>query len=160
MNLIKDEEIIRIIEKSSYHYHLNIANRVLRPYILQLYLDDRTWNYIETYTEQLEMYRYKGLKLEDLYRQIAACARFIQTVRNGIHAIKSKVRADVRAPDKTYREMTVNNLPNNLKVFADMLNVLFVILIDYDKKNCGNSAPVFTKLPELDTVSGILTSNG
>jgi len=159
MDLIKDDEIVRIIERCGYHYHLNIANRVLRPYILQLYLDERTWNYIELFTEKLEMYRYKGFKLDDLYKQVAACSRFVQTVRNGIHAIKTNVKSDVRASDRVYREMTVNNLPNNLKVFAELVNSLFIILVDFDKKNSGDNLPLYTKMSELDNVSYILTSS-
>jgi len=160
MCLVKDEEVIKIIERCGYHYHLNIANRVLRPYILQLYLDERTWNYIELFTEKLELYRYKGYLLDDLYKQVAACSRFVQTVRNGIHAVKTKVKSDTRAPDKLYREMTVNNLPNNLKVFADLVNSLFVRLIEFDKKHSGNNLPMYVQMQELDNVSYILNSNG
>ncbi|MCL2264555.1 MAG: hypothetical protein FWC22_00820 [Treponema sp.] len=155
---IRDNDVIKLIERASYHYHFNIANRVLRPAILQLYLDERTWSFIETFTEKLEVYRSNGYKLDDLYRQIAACARFVATVRNGIHAIKTKVRSDIKAPDRTYREMTVNNLPNNLKVFADILNILYTLLVDFDKKNSGNNNPVFTQIPELESVSRILNS--
>jgi len=156
---VKDNDVIKLVERASYHYHFNIANRVLRPAIMQLYLDERTWNYIETFTERLEMFRSSGYRLDELYKQIAACARFIATVRNGIHAIKTKVRSDIRAPDRTYREMTVNNLPNNIKVFADVLNILYTYLIEFDKKNCGNNSPVFTQIPELETVSRILSSS-
>jgi len=158
MDLVKDDEVIKIIERCGYHYHLNIANRVLRPFILQLYLDDRTWKYIELFTEKLELYRYKGYKLDDLYKQVAACSRFIQAVRNGIHAIKTKVRADTRAPDRTYREMTVNNLPVNLKVFAEMVNSLFILLVEFDKKHSGDYLPMYTEMQELDNVSYVLTS--
>jgi len=158
MDLIKDDEVVRIIERCGYHYHLNIANRVLRPYILQLYLDERTWNNIELFTEKLELYRYKGFRLDDLYKQVAACSRFIQTVRNGVHAIKTNVKTDTRAPDRLYREMTVNNLPNNLKVFAELVNSLFVILVDFDKKNSGDNLPLYTQMSELDNVSYVLTS--
>jgi len=156
---IKDNEVVKLIERASYHYHFNIANRVLRPAILQLYLDERTWNSIETFTERLEMYRGSGYKLDELYRHIAACSRFVATVRNGIHAIKTKVRSDIKAPDRTYREMTVNNLPNNIKVFADILNILYQHLIDYDKKNSAGNAPVYTQITELENVSRTLNTN-
>jgi len=158
MDLIKDTEVVKIIERCSYHFHLNIANRVLRPYILQLYLDERTWNYVELFTEKLELYRYSGFKLDDLYRQVAACSRFVQTVRNGVHAIKTNIKSDTRAPDRLYREMTVNNLPNNLKVFAELVNSLFIVLVDFDKKNSGDNPPLYTQMTELDNVSYILGS--
>ena len=157
MILVKNDEVIKSIERISYHYHLNITNRVLRPLILQLYLDERTWKQIENFTEKLEEYRYSGFKLDDLYRQLAACARFVEAARNGIHSIKNKVKADVKAPDKIYREMTVNNLPNNLQVFLEQLSVLYALLIDFDQKNAGEKLPVYTQINELGSVRHLLT---
>lgn len=156
MVLVKNDEVIRAIERISYHYHLNITNRVLRPLILQLYLDERTWKHIENFTEKLEEFRYSGFKLDDLYRQLAACARFIEAARNGIHSIKNKVKTDVKAPDKIYREMTVNNLPNNLQVFSEQLSILYALLIDFDQKNAGGNLPVYVQVHELDSVRHLL----
>ena len=158
MLLIKDNDIVNLIERSGYHYHLNIGNQVLRPLILQLYIDDRTWKLIETYTEKLEDYRYIGFRLDDLYRQVAACSRLIQAIRNGMSDIRNKIRANSNASNKIYSEMTVNNLPNNLKIFADLLNVLYVLLIDFDKKNSGSALPIHTQMQELESVSRILTA--
>jgi len=158
MDLVKNEDVIRIIERSSYHYHLNIANRVLRPLILQLYLDKRTWGLVETYTEKLETYRHRGYLFEDLYKQIAACARFVETVHNGIYSMKNKVKAEGNTPDKAYRVMTVNNLPDNLKTFANLLNDLYKLLIELEEK-AGNKPPIYMMLQEMESVSRTLTKD-
>ena len=157
MVLVKSDEVIKTIERISYHYHLNISNRVLRPLILQLYIDERTWKQIENFTEKLEEYRYSGFKLDDLYKQLAACVRFIEAARNGIYSIKNKVKADVKAPDKIYREMTVNNLPNNLQVLSEQLCALYALLIDFDQKNAGDNLPVYAQVQELGNVRHLLT---
>ena len=158
MGLVKDDNVTRIIERAAYHYHLNITNRVLRPYILQLYLDERTWSNIVNFTEKLELYRDKGFDLNELYKQLAACARFLETVRNGIHAIRGKVKDDRNASDKIYREMTVNNLPNNLKTFAELLNALYVILVDIDERSAENNIPIHINFPEFEKISRTLSS--
>ena len=159
MVLVNSSDVIKIVERISYHYHLNITNRVLRPLILQLYIDDRTWKQIENFTERLEDYRYTGYKLDDLYRQLAACARFVEAAKNGIHSIKNIVKTDIKAPDRIYREMTVNNLPNNLQVFSELLCALYALLIDYDQKNAGGNLPVYTQINELNNVKHLLTGN-
>jgi len=154
--IVKNDNIFKAIERISYHYHLNITNRVLRPLILQLYLDERSWKYIESFTERLEEYRFTGYKLDELYKQIAACARLVEVARNGIHSIKNKIRADSHAPDRIYREMTVNNLPNNLKVFIELLSSLYALLVDYDKNNAGGNLPVYAQVHELMNVRHLL----
>jgi hypothetical protein len=159
LELINENEVIGLIERIGYHYHLNIANKILRPMILQLYLDKATWKHIEVFTEKLDLYRYNGFELDDLYRKVAACARFIEAARQGIYAIKNKVRADRNAPDRTYREMIVNNLPNNLKIFSDLLNVLYMILIDYDDSKSSIRTPIYVRMPELEKVRYILTKD-
>jgi len=156
--VIKDNDVIKLIERAGYHYHLHIANRVLRPLILQIYLDNKTWSDIETFTEKMELYRHSGFRLDDLYRQIAACARLISAIRNGISSMKAKVRASGNSSERIYMEMTINNLPNNVKVFADQLNILYILLIDIDKKNAGNGALVYSQIQGLADVSYILSS--
>jgi len=155
--LIRENGIINLIERAGYYYHLHIANRVLRPLILQIYLENKTWNDIETFTEKVELYRHSGFRLDDLYRQIAACARLISAIRNGIPSIKAKVRANSSSSERIYMEMTVNNLPNNVKAFADQLYAIYMLLIDIDKKNAGSKALVYTQIQGMSDVSYILT---
>ena len=156
-HIVVDEDIIMLIERISYHYHFNIANRVLRPVILQIYLEKSTWDNIEAFTEKLEVSRCSGLKLDDLYRQIAACAHLVEAARNETESIKNKVNAVHDDSDKEYRDMTINNFSGNLQTFADLLNLLFVLLIDFDKRNSGENPPLYTQIPELDDVNHILT---
>ena len=159
MELIKNDDVVKIIERLCYHYHLNITNRVLRPVVLQLYLDTNTWDLVEILTEKLEIYRYQGFNISDLYRQVAACARFVEAARYVlVPTLKSKLNIRPGTPDKIYREMTANNFPHNLQVFAEFVNELYVYLMDYERKK-GVKTPIYEQIPELEDVSRILTGS-
>ena len=150
MERIKDPQVVRLIEQIGDHYRANISNRFLRPILLQLQIDKPTWDLIEVLTEKMEMFRYHGFHLDDLYRQIAACARLVEAARNNmIPTLRSKLSAIPGGHDKILREMAANNFASNLKVFSDLLNELYVILVEFDTKNAGNSQPIYIQIPEL-----------
>jgi hypothetical protein len=156
LDRVKDAEVIRLIEQIGEHYRANIANRFLRPVLLQLQIDKTTWDMIEVFTEKMEQYRYEGFHLDELYRQIAACARFVELARNKSN-IKSKMNAiPAGESDKILRDMAVSNFSSNLEVFTDLLNKLYMILVEFDKKNSGEKPPVYTQLSELYIVGRLL----
>ncbi|MCL2187089.1 MAG: hypothetical protein FWB86_14755 [Treponema sp.] len=156
MDRIKDPHIVRLIEQIGEHYRTNISNRFLRPVLLQLQVDKTTWDMIEVLTEKMELYRYQGFHLDELYRQIAACARFVEVARNR-STIKNKLSALPAGHDRILREMAVSNFASNLKVFADLLNELYVNLVEMDKKDVGESQPaVYTQMPELYNIGHML----
>jgi hypothetical protein len=145
-----------MLERIGEHYRTNIANSFLRPVLLQLQVDKNTWDMIEDLTEKMEIYRYQGFNIDELYRQIAACARLIEVARNK-NTIKSKLSLLPPAQDKTLREMAFSNFTSNLKVFSDLLNVLYQNLIEMDKNDAGNSKqPIFTQMPELYNIESLL----
>jgi len=158
---IKDAHIVRLIEQIGEQYRTNISNRYVRPLLLQLILDKNTWDLIETLTEKVELFRYQGFHLDELYRQIAACARFIEAARsNIIPNLRAKLLAAPNNSDKIMREMAANNFPSNLQVFADNLNELYVILVEMDKTNTSkNQQPVYTQIPELSNVGWLLVGH-
>ncbi|MDR0321096.1 MAG: hypothetical protein LBI28_06310 [Treponema sp.] len=155
LDRIKDPHIIRLIEQIGEHYRTNISNRFLRPVLLQIQIDKNTWDLIEVLTEKMELYRYQGFHLDELYRQIAACARFIEIARNKT-TIKSKLSTLPESRDKILREMAVSNFASNLRVFSDLLNELYVSLVDMDKKDSGKTVPVYSQMPELYNVGRML----
>ena len=160
MERIKDAQIIRLIEQISEHYRVNISNRFLRPVLLQLQIDKTTWDQIELLTEKLDLFLYQGFHLDELYRQIAACARFVEAARNNmIPSLKSKLNALQNGPDKILREMAANNFASNLKVFADLLNQLYLGLIEIDKASAGKNPPIYTQMLELHSVGRFLVGS-
>jgi hypothetical protein len=156
-NRVKDAHIIRLIEQIGEHYRTNISNRFLRPLLLQLQLDKATWDQIELLTEKIELFRYQGFHLDELYRQIAACARFVEVARNNlIPNLKNKIGAAPGGPDKILREMAASNFGSNLQVFADLLNEIYVNLVEIDKKNSGSDAPIYTQIRELHSIGRLI----
>jgi len=158
---IKDAHIVRLVEQIGEQYRTNISNRYVRPLLLQLILDKNTWDHIETLTEKVELYRYQGFHFDELYRQIAACARFIESARNNIIPnLRAKLLAAPSQSDKIMREMAANNFPSNLQVFADNLNELFLILVEMDKAGATkNQPPVYTQVPELSNIGWLLSGS-
>jgi hypothetical protein len=156
LDRIKDPHIIRLLEQIGDHYKTNISNSFLRPVLLQIQIDKTTWDLIEVLTEKMDLYRYQGFHLDELYRQIAACARFIEVARNQ-NTIKNKLHLVPVGHNKILRDMAVSNFSSNLKVFSDLLNELYVNLVEMDKKDSGESKqPVYTQMPELYNIGRLL----
>jgi len=157
LDRVKDAIVIRLIEQIGKHYQANISNRFIRPLLLQLQLDKNTWDQIELLTEKADIFSYQGFHLDELYRQIAACARFVEVARSGlIPNIRSKLAAVPSGSDKILREMAASNFVSNLQVFADLLNELYENLVNLDKQSATKKPPVYNQMPELSNVGRIL----
>ena len=151
MDPLKDAYIIRLIERISDHYRSNISNRFIRTALLQLSLDKKTWDQIESLTEKTEQYRYQGFHLDELYRQVAAAARFINAARNEIVPTLRRrlVISGTDNSDKVLRDMAVNNFMFNLQLFADLLFDLFIRLTEIDEASSKGKRPIYRQIPEL-----------
>jgi len=155
LDRIRDAQIIRLIERIGEHYRANIANRFLRPGLLQLPLDKMTWDQIETLTEKMEQYRYQGFHFDELYRQIAAAARFVATGRHETTtSLRNRLGSDPGGPDRVLRDMAINNFASNLQLFADILNELYTSLVKLDQEaSVKGRKPVYSQMPELSDFS-------
>ncbi|MDR2596528.1 MAG: hypothetical protein LBC76_04315 [Treponema sp.] len=160
MDRVKDAVVIRLIEQIGKHYQANISNRFIRPLLLQLQLDKNTWDQIELLTEKAEIFSYQGFHLDELYRQIAACARFVEVTRSAlIPNIRSKLATVPSGSDKILREMAASNFVSNLQVFTNLLNELYINLVSLDKQSSGKKQPVYNQIPELSNVGRILSGH-
>jgi len=157
LDRIKDARVISLIEQIGEHYRSNISNRFLRPILLQLNIDKTTWDHIETLTEKMEMYLYQGFHLDELYRQIAACARFVEVARNNmVPTLRNKVGAMPNSNDKILRDMAASNFKANLQLFADQLNQLYIFLVEIDRAQANKRPAVYTQIQELYNVGRLL----
>ena len=57
------------------------------------------------------------------------------------------------------REMAVNNFSSNLQVFADLVNELYVCLVELDKESAKGHRPQYMSIPELSDVGRMLVGN-
>ena len=159
--LIRDAQIVRLIEHIGEHYRTNISNRFIRPTLLQLPLEKQSWDLIETLTEKIEQYRYQGFHLDELYRQIIAAARFVSVTRRDLSgSLRNRLAGGAgTGPDRVLREMAVNNFASNLQLFADLVNELFVCLVEQDKDSAKGKRPLYMSMPELNDVGRMLVGN-
>ena len=150
---IRDGQIIRLVERIGEHYRINISNRFIRPALLQMPLDRQTWALIDILTEKVEQYRLQGFPLDELYRQVAAAARFVSVVRKELApGLRSRLSGGPPGPDKVLRDMAVNNFASNLQVFADLVNELYVTLVEMDKAEAKGRRPLYLSIPELQDI--------
>ena len=142
---------MRMVERIGDHYRSNISNRFIRPALLQLSLDKSTWDQIENFTEKFEQFRFQGFHLDELYRQIAATAKFIFAVRREV-APTLRIKLSGRGPEgaeKVLKDMAINNFSSNLQLLADLLYDLYVKLAEFDVAKSKGKRPLYQQIPEL-----------
>ena len=158
--MVRDAQVIRLIERIGDHYKTNISNRFIRPALLQLPLEKQSWDLIEVLTEKLEQYRYQGFHLDELYRQIIACGRFVSiTRRELVPTLRNRLSGGSSGPDRVLKDMAVNNFGSNLQLFADLVNELYVSLVEIDKANAKGHRPLYLTIPELKDIGRMLVGS-
>ncbi|MCL2380649.1 MAG: hypothetical protein FWC64_03530 [Treponema sp.] len=158
--MVRDAHVIGLVERIGEHYRANISNRFIRPALLQLSLEKQSWDLIEVLTEKIEQYRYQGFHLDELYRQIIAAARFVSiTRRELVPSLRARLSGSGSASDKVLRDMAVNNFGSNLQLLADMLNELFLSLVELDKEQAKGRRPLYMSIPELKDVGRMLVGS-
>ena len=158
--LVRDDHIVRIIERIGDHYRANISNRFIRPVLLQLPLDKQSWDLIEILTEKLEQYRYQGFHLDELYRQIVATSRFVSiTRREMVPSLRFRFTGTGTGPDKVLRDMAINNFSSNLQLLADLLNELYIGLVEIDRQKAKGRRPIYMSIPELQDIGRMLVGH-
>ena len=157
--MIKDAQIIRLVERIGEHYQKNISNRFIRPALLSLPLEKQAWDMLETLTEKVEQYRYQGFHLDELYRQVAVAARFVSIARRDLApTLRNRLTSDP-GPDRIFRDMAVSNFSSNLQVFADLVNELYLCLVELDKESAKGRRPVYMSIPELGDIGTMLVGS-
>jgi len=154
LDQITDDSVVRIIKQLGDHYINNISNRFIRPVLLQLPFDEIFWNQIESITERYGQSDFQGYHFEDLYRQIAALAKFVEAVRREIApTLRYRISSNyVNKMDKVLRDMTINNFSANLQVFAGIIYELYNRLIELDTEASKNTPPLYKQYAELEDV--------
>lgn len=158
---IKDEEIIQMIEKLGEHFRNNISNRFVRPALLHLNLDNQAWDLIENLTEKPDQINTQGVHLAELYRQIEASARFVALARTDLApTLRMRLGPSLRgSSERVLLEMAINNFSSNLRLFADLLNELYVKLVQLDVQEAGGHMPLYRQMPELQEIGHLLVGD-
>jgi hypothetical protein len=157
---VRDAQVLRLIERLGEHYKNNISNRFIRPALLQLPFEKQSWDLLEVLTEKSEQYRYEGFILDELYRQVAAAARFVAlTRRELVPTLRNRLGGSSSGPDRVLRDMAVNNFSSNLQLFADLVNELYISLTALDKAESKGRRPLYLQMPELSDIGRMLVGS-
>jgi hypothetical protein len=150
---IRSHHVVRLVEQIGEYYRTNISNRYIHPALSELQLDKPAWALIEGMTDK-EQFHDEGFLLDDLYRQIAAMAQFIELARRDLTPnLRSLVSmSNSSGPERVIRDMAVNNFSSNLKVFAALINDLYSHLKEMDIAETGERPPLYLRMPELKDV--------
>jgi hypothetical protein len=153
---VTDAAIVELVEQISDHYQANIASRYMRPLILQLPIDNETWDAIDSFVGNTERLQYQGFALEELYRQIIALANFIDITRRQLLPGLRNRAAGILGPDKVLMNMSVNTFPSNLTVLAEKISLLLKKLLELDKREAKASPPVYIRFPDIQNIAVLL----
>ncbi len=155
---VKNTQIFSIIDRISEHYHQNIANRYIRKAFTELTIEKGAWEKIERLTDSSEYTRLQGYSFNELYDSIYALAVFIRKLRNDVAPNLRFMLGHARPTgnEKLLMDMAIINFNDNLGLFADMVNELYLKTIELDRNEARGRAPIYTKLPELNEVGKML----
>ena len=155
---VKNAQIISIIERISEHYQQNIGNRYIRKAFSELTIDKGAWEKIEKITESSDYERVQGYSFTELYDSVYALAVFIKKLRQDIAPNLRFMLGNARPSgnEKLLLDMAIINFKDNLGIFADMVNELYMKTIELDREEAGGRAPIYTRMKELNEVGKML----
>ena len=161
---IKDSVVMTLIDQISEHYKRNVSNRFLRPALMRMQMEQRNWDLIESMTEKSDYYQLQGYHVDELYDRILAFGEFIYHARHDLAPnLRSYLTGSTNtrglgsaANDRVLRDMSVNNFESNLAVLADLVNKLFVAVVQLDNDAAKGSSPVHKTIPRLKDLGRLL----
>lgn len=157
---IKENHIFDLIEKIINHFRQNINNHYLHKVLLTMSVQGAVWSSLEKLEDKYAFFKAQGYTFKDLYETIYSAALFI-------HHMKTELKPQIRplvtrlvnsegANSRVVQTMLINNFPSNVAVYSDMINELYLNVVELDKKRNGNHA-IYKKHPELQEIGGYLT---
>ena len=134
---IKTPEVYSMIEAIGEHFRANISNRFTRGALAVLPLDNAAWGQIEELTEKTDNHRFQGYTPDELYVSILAIARFISMARRQVpQSLRYGNAGNLSPQDRILRDMVVNNFNSNLNILADLLNTLYMKIVEIGRASC------------------------
>ena len=158
---VRDTEMFRIIERLAEHYNANINNQYLRKAFVNLTIDRVGWERIDRLTTISDYDRAQGFSFMELYERILSMARFIGKSRQEVQPslrrlLGGRSGAGSFDPEKLRIDMAISNFGSNLSVLADLLNELYLKVVELDKQSHNAKSPVYTRIPELKNIGRML----
>lgn len=163
--VISDSDVINALKKIGDHYRKNISNKYMRKAFTSLQVDLHSWELIDDLTKETTFFG--DYRFDELYERILALAEFVSkakkqlmpNIRNlvitGSDSMYSR-SGGLTANEKLMRDIAVSNFPPNMSILADLVNDLYVKVVNYDQKTNGPENAAYKRMPELSRIGQLL----
>lgn len=148
--IFKDKGIHDLIEKLKSQYQLFIHNQFINYYLIDSDIPKNDWLDVEDLIESNKYYEAEGYDLKKLYEQILTFSSFLTKIKKEIlPRIQNEAAIRIKKmsiDNKILYEMTLDNLPENLKIFSDLMIELFINVKKVDKRINDEENMLYIKL--------------
>ncbi|KPJ81409.1 MAG: hypothetical protein AMS17_19590 [Spirochaetes bacterium DG_61] len=156
----KDKDVHDVIERLKKQYQLFVHNQFINYYLLNSDIPKNDWLDIEDLVGSNKYFEAEGYELRKIYDQIYTFCNFLEKVKKEILPRiqgEAAIRISRMSTDtKILFEMTVDNLPNNLKTFYNILIDLYINLKRVDNKLSTDNNMLYRKLPFISDIENKL----
>ncbi len=162
---IKNQDIVKLVEKSTLHYINNIYNRHIRKAFMTMQMSRASWETLERFTDKSDYYQVQGYQFQEIYEYIHAAATFVYHARNEVlpnlksllsGGSETMLSRQSGGSDLILRKMAIDNFGANLSIFADIINELYIKTVALDKEEHQGRRAVYERIDELKEVGQLL----
>lgn len=153
-------QTIAVIERLAEHFQSSINNSYVRNALISMDLPPNTRLAMQPLTEKVDTYKLHGYRFDELYSGILALATYIYKIRKDIYPyLKSSLSGRASGDEKILQMLAVDNLKTNMSVLADDVSDLYMRVVQLDKESHKVKPPVYERMPELQSLGQLLTSD-
>ena len=162
---IKNQDITKLVEKSTLHYTNNIYNRHIRKAFMTMQMPRATWETLERFIDKSDYYKVQGYQFQEIYEYIHAAATFVYHAKREIlpnlksllsEGSETMLSRQSRNSDLILQKMAIDNFGANLSIFADIINELYIKTVALDKEEHQGQRAVYERIDELKEVGQLL----
>ncbi len=155
---VKDYDLFDQVDRMAAHYQIINNNRFIRKALMRIELPYEFRNGMDTLLMGGETARMQGYTFEELYTAIIGLAMFVYKARTEVLPDLKFHISDLDPANRIREQMAAENLKTNLAILADMVNDLYLQVVKLDKEGHQKKPPVFQRVPELQNIGQLLTS--
>lgn len=162
---VKNQDIVKLVEKSTLHYTNNIYNRHIRKAFMTMQMSRATWETLERFIDKSDYYKVQGYQFQEIYEYIHAAATFVYHARGEVlpnlknllsGGSETMLSRQSGNSDLILRKMAIDNFGANLSILADIINELYIKTVALDKEEHQGRRAVYERIDELKEVGQLL----
>lgn len=157
---VNDMQTISVIERLAQHFESSINNSYVRAALVSMDLPPNTRLAMQPLTDKVDTYKLHGYRFDEIYSGILALATYIYKVRKEVYPyLKHSLSGKASGDEKILQLLAVDNLRTNMSVLADDVSDLYMRTVQLDKDSHRVKPPVYERIPELQSLGQLLTSD-